>query len=154
MVVKVKLEDIIDGLQFQLEEENTYINCSSGEVLSVPDRALRMAEDEKPLDHLPVWQQKGIKQAYDVIEHEDNYIKLLPKSDINEYDMMENFCYSLSNSEQQETLFQAIKGKGAFRKFKDSVIQMEIEDAWYAYQKQCYKDIAMELCKKNNLQVK
>ncbi len=58
-----------------------------------------------------------MKLAYDIVESFDKYASLPTSFDIHEYDMMERFCYSLSDQKKQDILLNAIRGKGAFRRF-------------------------------------
>ena len=36
--------------------------------------------------------------------------------------------------------------------FKDKIYQYDIEDQWYDYKGQKYKDIAIEWCEENNIE--
>ncbi|MEH7302773.1 UPF0158 family protein [Neobacillus drentensis] len=53
---------------------------------------------------------------------------------------------------KQDCLLRAIKGKGAFRRFKDNIIDLGLEDQWYSYRSKCYKEIAIEWCRENNIE--
>ncbi|MRH41688.1 hypothetical protein GH741_03255 [Aquibacillus halophilus] len=46
--------------------------------------------------------------------------------------MMEKFSFNLTDKKQGDTLLNAINGKGAFRRFKDSVNQMGLDNQWYS----------------------
>jgi hypothetical protein len=151
MSVQVKLQDIIEGMEIQVEGTRTFLNINTGEVISVSEDDLRAAEDEKPLDHLPDWQQEDLKIAYDVVENFEDYEELPTKFEINEYEMMEDFCLTIRNESNQEVLLNSIKGKGAFRRLKDNVIRLGMEEQWYSYREERYKQIAIEWCQDNNL---
>jgi Uncharacterised protein family (UPF0158) len=66
-------------------------------------------------------------------------------------DVVENFCLTVSDQRKQESLLRAIKGKGAFRRFKDKIIDFEIEDQWYSYRDERFKQIAIKWCQDNNV---
>ena len=51
----------------------------------------------------------------------------------------------------KDTLNRLIQGKGAFRRFKDYCIDVNIIQNWYGYREQRYKDIAINWCRENNL---
>lgn len=53
--------------------------------------------------------------------------------DIRDYDIMEDFVDTLSGS-AHDRLASAIQGRGAFRRFKDVVINMGIDQEWYDFQ--------------------
>ncbi len=152
MKAKVNLRDIIDGMEMQFDEWNTYLNRNTGEVISVSQDALRAAEEDEPLDHLPDWQQEEMKIAIDVIENFENYVELPTKYDINEYQMMEDFCYAFSDGNKKNKLLNAIRGRGAFRRFKDLVSQLNLEEEWYAFRDNAYKEIAIRWCQDYDLE--
>jgi hypothetical protein len=70
---------------------------------------------------------------------------------VNEYEIMEDFCLTVTNQRKQDTLLRIITGKGAFRRFKDKIIDFEIEDQWYSYRDERFKQIAIEWCQDNNI---
>lgn len=46
---------------------------------------------------------------------------------------------------------QAIRGKGAFRRFKDCLFDLGMEQEWYKYRDACYEKIAREWCEKHGI---
>ncbi len=69
------------------------------------------------------------------------------KYEIDEYGMMEGFICSLDNNLIEEKLSDAINGKRAFRRFKDTALDYGIVDSWYEYRDNAYKKVAIEFCK-------
>ena len=151
MNIQVKLKDIIQEIEIQFEESRSFLNIKTGEIMLVTSEDLRAAEDEKPFEHLPEWEQENRMTAIDVVENFENYIELPSKYEVNEYEMMENFCLTVSDQRKQESLLRAIKGKGAFGRFKDKIIDFEIENQWYSYRDECFKQIAIEWCQENKI---
>jgi len=149
--IKVKLKDIIEEIEIQFEESRSLLNIKTGEIVLVTSEDLRAAEDEKPFDHLPEWEQENRMIAIDVVENFENFIELPTKFEVNEYEIMENFCLIVSDQSKQESLLRAIKGKGAFRRFKDKIIDFEMEEQWYSYRDECFKQIAIEWCQENKI---
>ena len=97
------------------------------------------------------WQQEDMISAIDVVENFENYIELPTKDEINEYDIMEEFCLTISDQRKQDSLLRAIRGKGAFRRFKDRIIELDIENQWYVYRGEQLKQIAIEWCRDNHI---
>lgn len=149
--MKVKLEQIIEGMEMQSEESRSFLNLKTGEVVYVSREVLTIAEDDDEYTHLPEWQQDELEIAKTIVFTINEYASLPSSFDINEYDMMEDFCYSLSNDKNRDILLDSIRGKGAFRRFKDNVEHLGISDKWYAFRDQKYKEIAIEFCKSKNL---
>lgn len=151
MNIQVKLKDIIEEIEIQFEESRSFLNIKTGEIMLVTSEDLRAAEDEKPFEHLPEWEQENRMTAIDVVENFEKYIELPTKYEVNEYEIMENFCLTVSDQRKQESLLRAIKGKGAFGRFKDKIIDFEIENQWYSYRDECFKQIAIEWCQENKI---
>lgn len=151
MSIQVKLKDIIEEMEIQPEESRSFLNIKTGELVFVTSDELRAAEDEEPYDHLPDWQQDNLKVANDVVENFENYKELPTKYEVNEYEIMEDFCLIVTDQRKQDALLRVITGKGAFRRFKDKIIDFEIEDQWYSYRNERFKQIAIEWCRDNNI---
>ncbi|HYK71994.1 MAG TPA: UPF0158 family protein [Pseudoneobacillus sp.] len=78
-------------------------------------------------------------------------IELPTKYYVNEYEIMEVFCITVSDQRKQDSLLRVIKGKGAFRRFKDKITDFEIEKQWNSYLDARFKQIAIVWCKDNNI---
>ena len=74
-------------------------------------------------------------------------------NEINEYRMMERFIYELPVGRNQDVLEHAIRGKGAFRRFKDRLFDLGMGKKWYKYRDACYEKIAREWCEKYGITV-
>ena len=74
---------------------------------------------------------------------DDDYLKLPSKFDIHEYEIMERFCLSMPNEKISNILLSKIRGSGAFRRFRDTIYQYGIEEDWFKYRDEAYKEIAI-----------
>jgi hypothetical protein len=147
----VNLQNIIEELEIQFDESRTFLNVDTGEIISLTSEELRAAEDDEPFDHLPEWQQEDREVANDLIENFEKYIELPTKYDVNEYEIIEDFCLSISEQGQRNPLLKAIKGKGAFKRFKEKIIDFDIEQQWFSFRNDRFKEIAIEWCQENNI---
>jgi len=152
MVLRVKLNDIIEGLEFQSDEMQSFLDKRTGKVVSISDEEMQAAEDDEPIEDFPDWQQDLIRIAREITDETGDYIELPSKFDINEYSIMERFCLSLNDPELADIFYGLIKGSGAFRRFKDAINEYGIEDDWYSYRNNALKEIAVEWCKENNIE--
>ena len=132
--MKVKLDDIIDALEFVNFGVDTcaYLNSKTGEITYIDDY-IDFNEDEKE----------------DIC---DENISLPTKYDINEYSMMEEFIETIDDERVYNQLYIVLNGKGAFRRFKDTCINFELIDDWYKFREKKYKELAIEWCKDNNIE--
>lgn len=97
------------------------------------------------------WDEED-KEIAELIEMEwDRFIRLPGKYEIHEYRIMEDFIKELDNQRLQTELYRAIQGRGAFRRFKDKIRYSGIEQQWYDYQNNAYREFALRWCKENNI---
>ena len=146
MSAKVKLSALVENIECQSEELYAYLNRRTGQIVMVSAEELRMAENEETEDGCG--EDDTLREAIAIIEDEDdNYLELPDEEKINEYGIMEDFCYEIEKPKTQDILYRAIRGKGAFRRFKDAVYDLGIQDNWYAFREQKLKEFAMEWCR-------
>ncbi len=130
--MKVKLSEVIDGMEDQTDEAGFYLDKTTGEVIWAVNED---GEDET--------------EKY---EDDDNYIPLPDKFDIHEYKIMEAFCLSREDETIRDKLLNAIRGKGAFRYFKDLIFEVDVREDWYKVKQEAFKKIAIEWCDDNNIE--
>ena len=152
MAARVKIEDIIDGLECQSDESSSFLDKTTGKVVLISDYEMRAAEDDDPIEDFPDWEQDLVRIAKEIVDETGNYIALPTKFDINEYIIMEKFCLSINDAEMSDTLYSLIKGGGAFRRFKDAIQDYGIADDWYKYRDNALKEIAIEWCRENGIE--
>ena len=130
-MMKVDLKKIIEGIEFQGDESQSYLKISSGEVVLFTDDAIAAAESDEDLSVRAEWYREAIEQAREFINNEEDYIPLPSKYEFHEYGVMEEFISSLPIEEQRDELLSSIKGKGAFAKFKHGLERFLLQEKWY-----------------------
>lgn len=148
--IRVKLKDLIEGLDFQSEERSSFLNRTTGEVVSITDEELRAAEEAQPLEDFPDWQHDAIRIAGEILET-DHYLQLPDRFAIHEYQIMERFCLSVDEDDLRDDLCDAIRGRGAFRRFKDRVQAYGIAEEWYRYRDAALREIAVAWCEAHGI---
>lgn len=133
--MKVKLTDIIDAIEMMDQDSEYFLDKRTGEIEWVNDMVMSITEKEEIYDRLD----------------EDGFYRLPTSFDIRDYDIMENFVYMLSGK-AHDRLKSAIQGRGAFRRFKDSIRQLNLEQEWYDYQAAEYKKLAARWCEDNDIE--
>jgi hypothetical protein len=148
--LQVKLSDLIEGMDFQSDERSSFLNLTTGEVVSITDEELRAAENDESLEDFPEWQHDAIRIAGEILDTE-HYLPLPTKFDIHEYSIMERFCLSVDDDDLRDDLCDAIRGRGAFRRFKDGVQVYGIAEDWYRYRNAALREIAVAWCEAHGL---
>ena len=146
MSVKVKLEELIDALEFRVEEMSIFVNKKTGKIISVLDDEFQEAEDSENFD------EEVVNEAKDILENGEDYIALPLKYEINEYEMIEQFCETLEDEKNKTNLQREIQGRGSFGRFKRMIKEIGIEEDWYRFKDEKYKEIVIEWCNENDLE--
>ena len=152
MAIRVKLDDIIEGLECQSDERLSYLDKRTGTVVLISDEEIQAAEDNEPIEDFPEWQHNQVKIAKEILAETGDYIGLPSKFDIHEYSIMERFCLSIDDPEISDTLYSLIKGRGAFQRFKNAIHKFDIVEDWYKYRDNRLKEIAIEWCEEYGIE--
>lgn len=131
----VNLNAIIEAFELDYEFMTFYVNLQTGEIVSLTEEEDFSGKDENSDENT-------------IPEH---YLPLPDKWEINQYGIMEDFCYTIKVDEIHNSLISAIQGKGAFTKFFSAVKFYKIEQSWNTYYKERLKDIAIQFCRDNDL---
>ncbi|WP_026909282.1 UPF0158 family protein [Paucisalibacillus globulus] len=150
MSIKVKIDDIVEGLEFQMDDYSTLLNTKTSKVVSIANHYLGKAEDGEYDEAEDLDDEE--EMAYDIVENWDDYEDLPSTFDINEYEMIEDFCFTISSEAKKDRLLRAIQGKGTFKRFKDTAHDLGLIEDWYKYRENCYKQIAIRFCEELDLE--
>jgi hypothetical protein len=147
----VKISEIVEAIDSRTDETTAYLDKRTGEIVAVSEEDLNATEDLEPLEDYPEWQRDNIRIAREILSNEGDFLGLPAKYDIHEYQIMEGFCLSVRSKTISEALWASIKGKRAFRRFKDHVQRLGIADEWYKYREEAIKQIAINWCKSHHI---
>ena len=143
MAVIVSLSDVIEQMDLTTDEATAYINRKTGELITLTDEEVSLTEDPDEAEAAPQWQKDFLPKAREVLASED-YIPLPSKFEIHEWSIMERFAQSLTDAAVSDELDAALHGRGAFRRFKDTVHRLGIADEWYRFRDAALEEIAIE----------
>ena len=152
---KVKLSEVVMALEGASDEFYSYFDRETGAVTMALDvERLADLDDEEAATH-PEWEQDDIKLVRAIQADEEKggerFVALPSKFDIDGYHTMEAFVLGIEDDAAREALYRAIKGRGAFRRFKDEVHSRGLADEWYKYRDESLKELAVEWCEANGI---
>ena len=132
-----RLTDELDGL---FEGTSVYVNRKTGEIVTVMDSDLMAIEDgeqdfepESGDEILPVLQ--SIAESTDWVAMPDQF-------EIHEWQIMSDFAVTWRDDIGDE-LARAIRGRGAFRMFKDAIYRYGIHEKWFEFKRKAVEQIAI-----------
>ncbi len=141
MSATVKMHDLI--FEFDGPEDwQVYFDRETGTIHSFDEDLMARAEDaegsdqednEFETDHDWDEESKGLARLVARDWESKRFVPLPTKFDWHEYRRMEEFIDEMERGDKQDQLNYAIRGKGAFRRFKDAAHRLHVIDEWYAY---------------------
>ena len=163
MTVTVSVRDLVGELQILPNEGTAYLNKVTGKIIMVTDDEVAMAEmfdeieeeledgsDESGRES-PDLELEYYQDVKQILEGNARYLKLPSKFDIHEYAIMERFSMYYPNEKVSNILLGKIRGSGAFRRFKDTIYEYDIENDWFKYRDEAYKEIVIAWLASNDI---
>lgn len=152
MPITVKLKEIVQEMEFSSDESTSWCDLKTGQLFWVPDEAFHMAEDpERVSALLDPEEEESVEWARKILQDEAGFVPLPSRWEINEYRIMEDFIGSLPDEKIRNALYRAIRGKGAFRAFKDRIDDLGVRQDWFDYRDAAFRKIAIEWCEEHGI---
>ena len=163
MTVAVSLRDLVDELQMLPNEGTAYLNKVTGKLITLTDDVVAMAEMDSEMegeledvkdeigDEVPDLEAAYYQEVRKVLAFDPDYLKLPGKFEIHEYEIMERYCLSIPDEKVSDVLLEKIRGSGAFRRFKETIYQYGIENDWFRYRDEAYKEVAIAWLESNGI---
>lgn len=152
-MAKLKIEDVVEQLEFASESNKSFFNKKTDEIHLIPEEVERYAEQNIEDDDLiPEWEKEIIPIVKDIKKKPDDYIQFPAQFYVNEYSIMVRFCLNIDDEELRDEMYSSIKGSGAFQRFKNNIHNHGIANDWYKYKDEALKEIAIEWCEENNIE--
>ena len=149
-----KLSELMEALEFDSDEHVTRVDLQNGGVVMVDQSLFSAVEeaDEDALGDLPDWQKAQVEIARAIVaDSGERFLDAPDKFDFHEYRHLERFIGTVASAEAAEQLRQAIKGKGAFRYFKDTASRLGLLEQWYRYRDAVLKEFVVEWAEAKNV---
>ena len=135
----VKLEIVMEAIEMADDNSTAFYDLENQELIwYIEDVGYQMDEDDEDIEEI-------IEEGW-----QTRFFRLPTKFDINEYHFMENFIYDeIPAGGVREQFESAIRGRGAFRRFRQLVERLDILDDWYKYKEKEQRKLAIEWCEEN-----
>lgn len=138
--MKVNLQEVLETLEGAGMDVDYYYDTKNQEILMIFDGMVNGESNPELIEDI----EDGFI--------EDN-IPLPRQYDINEYRMMEEFIYEIPSGRAQDVLEAVIRGKGAFRRFRDRLYDFGLQEKWYRYRDDCYEKVARDWCERFGIEI-
>ena len=136
--MKVNLKVVIECIEFENENLNHFYNKNTGIIIYKES-----SED---------WERELIEYLYDLENNPQDYIKLPKTDEINELNMMIDFCNSFSDFSIHDIINKNINDIKKIIEMKKIIQVKNLLSEWYDYREQSEKQIAIDWCNHNNIE--
>ncbi len=134
---RVPLEAVIGGIEMASDSYTVFLDLETMEHVSVADELMTGIADTETAEMIDA--------------NPGRFLRLPTQGEIHEYSIMENFVYSLEDGEAKQSLASAIQGRGAFRRFKDTLVQYGLRECWFDFRAAAYRELAIRWCRDHDL---
>ena len=135
MVIKLDLKVAAEEFEMIDSDMHLFYNIETGKFDFYTDFMLADLSDEMNVEKF----------------EDDEWIAAPSQWDINKYDIMAEFAETVSDPHKNEMLSIALEGRGAFRRFKNMLCRLDLEDKWYNFKREAHVEIAREWCEENDI---
>jgi hypothetical protein len=138
----VSLRDVVEALDLQSDELRSCLDPDTGEIVTFNEEEARIAESAE-WDTAPAWMLERLPKVKRALEN-DRMLELPDRAHIDEWRMMQDFAAEQEECRCNPELSSAIHGSGAFRRFKNVIQQLGLENAWYRYREAAFERVAKD----------
>lgn len=115
--IPIRWSELETAFERNAPDTESYVDAKTGEVITLVDGQPETAELRTR-----------------VITGGEGYVKIEPASSREQYKWMERFVATVDDEALRERLVISIDGKGAFRRFKDVLLNYPVErERWFTY---------------------
>ena len=128
--LNINLDELCEAMEDSSYENEYFLDLETGEILFISD----YTDDEET------------GELKDRIEEDSDRYERIPKAESHEgYQDMVDFIATVDNEHLAELLEVAINGKGAFRRFKDVLLNYpEERERWFQFKDERMEERALE----------
>lgn len=144
--MKVLLEDLIEAIEYEGELLKHYYNKKTGVIVYEEDEStsLYKVSDIDHIEDFEEWEQELIYSLCDIKNNPQDYIPLPNINELDEYKLMVEFC-NINNKKELV--------KDNIREIRRAIEDSGLINEWYKFRENKEKEIAINWCKINNIEL-
>ncbi len=137
--MKLKLKLVIQAIEEASETYTLFYDTKEEKTVYLPDQFVT-GERDTELENL-------------IEDNRSRFLRFPDKYEIREYSIMEQYIDWLPQGKAKMELDSAIRGKGAFRRFKVTLRYHGLEQQWYDFKAEVFREMAIRWCEENELEI-
>ena len=137
-IMRVKLQDVMDGIQYSNAKSQFFYYTETGEVVMLMDSVYGIGQD------------KALMAKIDA--HPELYLPLPNEYEVDEYGMMADFVDEVHDAAAAAALLRALDDDHPAGAFSAVVHAYDLDVQWNYCRNNCYGLIARAWCEENNIE--
>jgi hypothetical protein len=144
--LNVSLDEIVEAMEAHFDGTmHWFLDIETGAVRLVEDDDYLDEDNEQLAAETPAWQREAKEVAATVTSDPERFIEIPQIESHEAYRVMEEFIPRVANPRLRERLADAIAGKGAFRRFKDTLLSHpDVREQWFTFEASAKRTWAAE----------
>jgi hypothetical protein len=147
----VKLSQILERISKPAYWETYCLNKETGEIILITHSEFFDAEHGKKQDSESDDEKDVLIAAKAILSGDKRYILIPSNDEIDEYSIMERFCFSVEDDQISLALSDALKFKPVGHYFRKAVIRHGLVEEWESYLTMELRMMAKKWCEKNDI---
>jgi len=143
------LAAVVEALDMQSDDVRSFLDPESGEIITFNQEEAQIAE-RNDWASAPDWMKEQLPKIKRALDG-DHVLELPDRVHIDEWRMMQDFADEEAQCHCRAELASASHGPGAFRRFKEAIGRLGLEQNWYRYREAAYQRVAREWLEENNI---
>jgi len=140
MAVQPKMSDLVGDLQAVSDTMEAFLDRRTGRIeMLTEDMEDTIGPEGAELERM-------IRE-----DTTDRFVPLPTQFERDDFRIMQRFAWSRDDDRHCEKLEDALRGRGKYRRFKDRVIDLDIERDWFAFRDARYKQMMVDWCEEHNV---
>ena len=151
MSTAVHLSDIVERLHTSETWTTFYFDRRTGEIVPIEDSAFALAEKPFLVEFEPDGKPDPKQIARAVLNGDERYVQMPSPSDVDEYGIMERFCFAIEDDRISQSLSESLKEFQGMSRFEQAINRLGIIEEWHGYLGLELRSIAKRWCEENEI---
>lgn len=121
--------------QVERYDQDYYLDTQTGEIHVIPGELTCALEEGEPLEDLPEWERAEAPLARSILAGDPRYARIPEVWSDEAWEVMRDFVDMVEDAAVRERLGIAIRGQGAFRRFREALSDhSSLRERWFAFE--------------------
>jgi len=151
MNAAVHLSDVVERLRTHEHWTTFYFDRKTGEIIPITDTEFHLAEKPFLVECQPDGKPDVKQIARAVLDGNERYVQMPSSFDIDDYSIMERFCFSVEDERISRALSESLGGFPGRKLFELAINQHGVIEEWHGYLRLELRSIARQWCERNDI---